>query len=52
MEERNESGTAVEEIVKGMQAATLDQEEASDEYDFLLVGHVTAQEGPAWRSEE
>ena len=54
MEERNESGAAVEEIVKGMQAVALDQEEASDgdEDDFLLVSHVTAQEGPAWRSEE
>ena len=54
MEERNEAGAAVEEIVEGMQAVALDQEEASDgdEDDFLLVSHVTAQEGPAWRSEE
>ena len=36
----------------GRLSINLDDDESADDDDFLLVGHVTAQEGPAWRSEE
>jgi len=52
VEQRNDSGTAIDEVIGSMQSISLDEDEYTDDDDFLLVGHVTAQEGPAWRSEE
>jgi len=52
MEDRDESGTAIDEVISGMQSINLDEDDSIDDDDFLLVSHVTAQEGPAWRAEE
>ena len=50
-EERDDSDSAVNGIISGMQSINLEDEQSEDD-DFLLVSEVTAQEGPAWRSEE
>merc|ERR1712194_918192 len=53
-EQRNDaSSTAIEDLISGIQATTLNDENTDEEDDgFVVVSHVTAQEGPAWRSEE
>ena len=44
---RNYDGSAIEDVIRGINADYSD-----DEDGFVAVSHVTAQEGPAWRSEE
>lgn len=50
-EERNDSGHAFEDVISGIHSTAQD-EDSDDDTDFVVVSHVTAQEGPAWRSEE
>jgi superfamily I DNA and/or RNA helicase len=56
MEKRIESTAAVEDIIVGIQSILLNDAASAEndegDGDFLLVSHVTAQEGPAWKSEE
>ncbi|KAL7534989.1 hypothetical protein ACHAXR_006195 [Thalassiosira sp. AJA248-18] len=52
--QRNDSRSAIEDVIRGFQATSIQDEKSDDDDDdeFVLVSHVTAQEGPAWRSEE
>lgn len=45
--QRNNDGHAIEELTRGLCGLLVEDEENGP-----AVGHVTAQEGPAWRSEE
>ena len=50
-EQRGDSPrSAVEGVISGFH--TTEEDEDSDDDDFVHVSQVTAQEGPAWRSEE
>ena len=54
-EQRVEDHSAIEDVISGIQDTDLDDENDSsddDGEDFVVVSNVTAQEGPAWRSEE
>ena len=54
-EKRVEDHSAIEDVIRGIQDTALDDENDSsddDGEDFVVVSNVTAQEGPAWRSEE
>ncbi len=52
-EERGENTDAISEFVRGIKSISLDEEKDDDgEVECNLVSHITAQEGPAWRSEE
>ncbi|KAL9188336.1 hypothetical protein ACHAXT_006714 [Thalassiosira profunda] len=52
-EQRVDSRAAIEDVISGLEATNLD-DDSSDEGgdDFVVVSHVTAQEGPAWNLEE
>ncbi|KAL7464449.1 hypothetical protein ACHAXS_004786, partial [Conticribra weissflogii] len=51
--ERGENTDAISEFVRGIKSISLDEEKDDDgEVECNLVSHITAQEGPAWRSEE
>lgn len=49
-EQRNEDTSAIEGLLIGLDTMQLEDSEEEDEP--MMVSHVTAQEGPAWRSEE
>lgn len=50
-EQRNDSGYAIEDVFSGIHN-TEEDEKKDDEEGFVVLSHVTAQEGPAWRLEE
>jgi hypothetical protein len=50
-EQRNKDTSAIEGLVNGLDTVHI-KEEVNQDDEFMTVSHVTAQEGPAWRSEE
>lgn len=51
-EERNDSESAIEDLIFGFQSATVEGGGSDDDDMFVEISHTAAQEGPAWRSEE
>ena len=51
-EQRVDDQSAIEDVISGIKATSLDDEDSDDGGgDFVVVSHVTAQEGPARRTE-
>lgn len=48
-EQRDDSVSAITDMLGGIQ---LQDDDSVDDDDFVAISHVTAQEGPAWKSEE
>ncbi|KAL7547350.1 hypothetical protein ACHAWF_010666 [Thalassiosira exigua] len=48
---RQSSRSAFEDTIVGFHNINLNETKGDDD-DFVVISHVTAQEGPAWRSEE
>jgi len=55
---RQEQSDDIEDVIDGLSSVDIcggkesDDGEADDGGDFIVVSHVTAQEGPAWRGED